>query len=86
MFRRGAKDQHVASPDLFDRRLIPIVASDTQLRSCHTISATDLFRTVVAQTQRDPEKSAACFVPSQGRPVQTPQCWLSFSTLHFKNS
>jgi hypothetical protein len=40
-----------------------------QLRSCHTISVTDLFCAVVAQTQRDLEKLvAACFVPSQGRP------------------
>jgi hypothetical protein len=55
--------------ELFNRRLMPIVASDTQLRSCHTISATDLFRAIVAQTQRDPEKSVtACFVPAQGRP------------------
>jgi hypothetical protein len=28
---------------------MPIVASDTRLRSCHTISATDLFHAVVAR-------------------------------------
>jgi hypothetical protein len=48
---------------------MPIVASQTQLLSCHTESATDLFHDVVAQAQDDPEKSvAACFVPSQVRP------------------
>jgi hypothetical protein len=50
---------------------MPIVANDTQLPSCRTISATDLFRAVVAQTQRDPKNSVSrrlfCAAP-QGRP------------------
>jgi hypothetical protein len=56
-----------------------IVASKTQLLSCHTESATDLFQDIVAQVQDDPEKSvAACFVPSQVRPdISIRENWVS---------